>query len=65
MGLSESMVAEQIDEILRRSLLRVNRQRTHLAKLVGPEAIVAERTLAQTLAAVGRLTAYRAKFAAA
>ena len=56
-------VVAQIDELLRRSSLRVEQQRIHVAELAGRQALLAEDVLTEMLASVGRLTRYRAKLA--
>jgi hypothetical protein len=64
MHLSESVVAEQIDEILRRARLRLERQRIQLQQLpmTSPHASAARAMLKEGLAAFERLEAYRARF---
>ena len=51
----------QIDELLRRSSLRVDQQRIHIAELADDQAIRAEGVLREMLASIDELTAYRAK----
>lgn len=60
---SDTVVAARIDELLRRSSLRVEQQRIHLAELTGRQALLAEGVLTEMLVSIGRLTKYRAKLA--
>jgi hypothetical protein len=53
----------EIDELLRRTSLRVEQQRIHVAELTGRQALLAEAVLTEMLASVGRLTRYWAKLA--
>jgi hypothetical protein len=53
-------VAAQIDELLRRSSLRAEQQRIHVAELADYQALHAERVLTDMLASIDRLTRYRA-----
>ena len=54
-------VVAQIDELLRRSSLRVEQQRIHVAELIHLQALRAEGVLTEMLASIDRLTKYRAK----
>jgi hypothetical protein len=51
----------QIDELLRRSSLRVEQQRIHVAELADYQALRAEVILTEMLASIDQLTTYRAK----
>jgi len=62
MSMPDTNVSE-IDELLRRTSLRVEQQRIHVAELTGRQALLAEAVLTEMLASVGRLTRYRAKLA--
>ncbi len=52
----------QIAEVLRRSFLRAEQQRIHVAELTDYQALRAEGVLTEMLASIDRLTKYRAKF---
>jgi hypothetical protein len=63
MDLSESVVAEEIDEILRRAAIRMEQQSIHTQELqVGPELSIAQVQLKQARAMCDLLRAYRARF---
>ena len=62
MNMPEDLVATEMDEILKRSELRVKQHRIRTATLTGQQALLAEGVLSQMLASIGRLTEYRAKF---
>jgi hypothetical protein len=66
MNYSEIVVAAQIDEILRRAALRIERHRIHVRESpgTGPQASIARDMLREALAAFDRLRAHRAKFPA-
>ena len=57
MNMPDTMVAE----LLRRSSLRVEQQRIHVAELSDLQALLAEGVLTEMLASIDRLTTYRAK----
>jgi hypothetical protein len=57
MNMPDTMVAE----MLRRSSLRVEQQRIHVAELSGQQALLAEGVLTEMLASIDRLTSYRTK----
>jgi hypothetical protein len=62
MDFSESVIAEEIDEILRRTSVRMQQQRLHIEEMqVGPEASNAQVRLSQTHAMWDRLRIYRAR----
>jgi hypothetical protein len=61
MSAPDTVVAAQIDELLRRSSLRVEQQRIHVAELTGRHALLAEGVLTEMLASVDRLTTYPTK----
>ena len=62
MNTPDTTVVAQIDELLRRSSLRVEQQRIHVAELTHLQALRAEGVLTEMLASINRLTKYRAKF---
>jgi hypothetical protein len=64
MNFPESVVAENLDEILRRSVMRLQQERIHVQELRqdSSEATVARALLEKSFAAYERLKAYRAKF---
>jgi hypothetical protein len=62
MNTPDTTVVAQIDELLRRSSLRVEQQRIHVAELTDYQALRAEGVLTEMLASINRLTKYRAKF---
>jgi hypothetical protein len=64
MNLPEGFLAENLDEIIRRSTLRLEQESVHVGMLQegGNQHISAKATLKQRKAALGRLKAYRAKF---
>jgi hypothetical protein len=63
MDFSESAVAEEIDEILRRTAMRMEQQSIHTQELqAGPELSIAQLQLKQAHAMCDRLRAYRARF---
>jgi len=64
MNLPEGFLAENLDEIIRRSTLRLEQESVHVGMLQegGNQHISAKATLKQGKAALGRLKAYRAKF---
>ena len=57
----DTTAVAQIDELLRRSSLRVEQQRIHVAELTDYQALSAEDILTEMLASIDRLTKYRAK----
>ena len=57
MNMPDTMVAE----MLRRSSLRVEQQRIHVAELSGQQALLAEGVLTEMVASIDRLTTYRTK----
>ena len=61
MNTPDTTVVAQIDELLRRSSLRVDQQRIHIAELADDQAIRAEGVLTEMLASIDELTTYRAK----
>ena len=61
MNTRDTTVAAKIDELLRRSLLRLEQQRIHVAELNDYQALRAEGVLTEMLASIDRLTKYRAK----
>jgi hypothetical protein len=61
MNTPDIIVAEQIDELLRRSSLRAEQQRIHVAELTDYQALRAEGILTEMLASIDRLTEYQAK----
>lgn len=61
MNTPDTTVAAQVDELLRRSSLRAEQQRIHVAELTDYQALGAERVLTDMLASIGRLTRYRAR----
>jgi hypothetical protein len=61
MSTPDTTVAAQVDELLRRSSLRVEQQRIHVAELTDYQALRAEGVLTEMLASIDRLTEYRAK----
>jgi len=61
MNTADTKVTAQVDELLRRSSLRVEQQRIHVAELVDHQALRAEGVLTEMLATIDRLTEYRAK----
>jgi hypothetical protein len=63
MNTHDTTVAAQIDELLRRSSLRLEQQRINVAELADYRALRAEGVLAEMLASIDRLTKYRAKVA--
>lgn len=64
MKVSKSVVAKQIDEILRRAALRIERHRILVreSRAMGPQSSIAKDTLREALAAFERLRAHRMKF---
>lgn len=63
MSTRDATVAAKIDELLRRSSLRLEQQRIHAAELTDYQALRAEGVLTEVLASIDRLTKYRAKVA--
>jgi hypothetical protein len=64
MNFPESVVAENLDEILQRTAIRLQQERIHAQELHqdSSEATVGKALLDKSLAAYERLKAYRAKF---
>jgi hypothetical protein len=63
MEFSESIVAEEIDEILRRAAIRMQQQTIHIQELqAGPELSSAQTQLSRTHAMCDQLRTYRARF---
>ena len=63
MNLPESVVAESLDQIIRRSALRLEQERVHVGELSkGPHHASAKATLADGMQALDKLRAYRARF---
>jgi hypothetical protein len=63
MDFSEMVVAEEIDEILRRAAMRMQQQTIHIQELqAGPERSSAQDQLRQAHAMCGKLQVYRARF---
>ena len=64
MNLPESVMSESLDEIIRRSALRLEQERIHLAELRvgGAQHISAKATLVDGIHALRKLKAYRARF---
>ena len=64
MNLPEQLVAENLDEIIRRSTRRLEQERLHVSRLQegGNRHTSARATLEQGTAALDRLKAYRAMF---
>jgi hypothetical protein len=61
MNMPDTMVAAQIDELLRRSSLRLEQQRINVAELADDQALHAEGVLTEMLASVDQLRKYQAK----
>jgi hypothetical protein len=61
MSTPDTTVAAQIDELLRRSLLRVEQQRLHVAELADYQALRANGVLTEMLASVDQLRKHQAK----
>jgi hypothetical protein len=64
MNLPESVMSESLDEIIRRSGLRLEQERLHVAELHagGPQHASAKATLASGMRALDKLKSYRACF---
>jgi hypothetical protein len=64
MDLTESVLSENLDEIIRRSALRLEQERLHVAELQvgGTRRTSAKATLAVGMQALDKLKAYRARF---
>jgi len=64
MNLTEIMMTENIDEILRRSALRLEQERIHVRELPegSHQSLSAGAALTSSVAAFGRLKAYRSRF---
>jgi FKBP-type peptidyl-prolyl cis-trans isomerase (trigger factor) len=63
MEFSEIIVAEEIDEILRRATMRMQQQTIHIQELqAGPERSSAQGQLRHARAACDQLRTYRARF---
>jgi len=64
MNLPESVLSESLDEIIRRSRLRLEQERIHVAELRagGPLHASAKATLANGMQALDKLNKYRARF---
>ena len=62
MNIPECIVAQQLDEILRKVALTIDQQRRAIEQLPKKDATTARGALADRLAAVDRLKAYRAQF---
>jgi hypothetical protein len=63
MNAPHTKATARIDELLRRSSLRVEQQRIHVAELADHQALHAVGVLTDMLASIDRLTKYRAKVA--
>jgi hypothetical protein len=61
MNMPETTASAQIDELLRRSSLRAEQQRIHVAELTDYQSLHAEGVLTEMLASIDRLTKYRGK----
>jgi hypothetical protein len=64
MNLPERRVVENLDEAIRRSILRLEQEQLHVSMLQvgGDQHSSAKAALEERTAAVGRLKAYRSKF---
>ena len=64
MNLPESVMGESLDEIIRRSRLRLEQERIHVAELRagGPLYASAKATLVNGILALDKLKKYRARF---
>lgn len=64
MGSPENMLAASLDEIIRRSTMRLEQETLHVQELdaAGPQHRLAEQTLARGQAALSKLKAYRLRF---
>ena len=64
MNLPESVMGESLDEIIRRSGLRLEQERLHVAELRagGPLHVSAKATLVDGIRALDKLKKYRARF---
>ena len=64
MDLPESVLAENLDEIIKRSALRLEQERVHLGELSkgGSLHTSAKATLGDGMQALKKLKAYRARF---
>jgi hypothetical protein len=64
MNLPESVMSESLDEIIRRSGLRLEQERLHVAELRagGAQYASARATLADGMQALDKLKKYRARF---
>ena len=64
MNLPESVMSESLDEIIRRSGLRLEQERLHVAELRagGPLHASAKATLVDGIRALDKLKKYRARF---
>ncbi len=60
----EAMLSESLDEIIRRSQLRLDQERIHVGELAegGSQLASAKATLADGMRALHKLKAYRAHF---
>jgi hypothetical protein len=61
MSTPDAIVVAQIDELLRRSSVRVDQQRIYRAELSVNQLLRAESVLAEMLASIHQLTKYRAE----
>ena len=64
MNLPEQLLAENLDQIIRRTTRRLEQESAQVSLLLegGGQQITAKATLEQGKAALGRLKLYRAKF---
>ena len=64
MQLPEAMLSEKLDEIIRRTQLRLGQQRIHVSELTKGDTqhTSAKATLADGMRALDKLKAYRAHF---
>jgi hypothetical protein len=64
MNLPESVMSENLDEIIRRSAIRLEQERLHVAELRagGAQHASAKATLANGMQALDKLKKYRARF---
>jgi len=57
-----TVTAAAHDELLKRSLLRAEQQRIHVAELADHQALRAKDVLTEMLISIDRITEYQAKF---
>lgn len=63
MDLPESVLSEGLDEIIRRSALRLEQEQVHVRELrAGAQQASAKATLADGMRALDKLRKYRARF---